>query len=293
MTSNMKKKILILILILLVALIILSNLLGHGWIVYYERPFTGKVINSETKEPIEGAIVVAIYKIIGYLMPVFVFDAKEVLTNKNGEFYIPPHMSLSLWPFSRCDPTEFIFYKPGYESDIGYLRGAGRLTIFAIGPSNIGYLEEHTEGPRGHQYQVGTPKTKIYPEGLIFIGEGCKEKMDSLKQSTPFMIDYIFFALEGAREKIKRLAIPLDCPQNGEPVPNVDTTYNFRNDIQKHLDNSFVVVELSELKTLEERVRNIPGLPYNMRPKDLPLSYRTMNEEQKQIELNKMRKQGI
>jgi hypothetical protein len=279
----MKKKILVSILIIFVASIMLSNILGNGWIIYYERPFKGKVINSETKEPVEGAVVVAEYMIIGYFMPIISVDAKEVLTSKNGEFYIPPHISLSLWPFSYSEPTVFIIYKPGYMLDEGPLRGAGHLTIFAIGPSTIGYVDEHTEGPRGHTYQVGTPKIKTYPEGLIFIGEGCKEKMDSLKQSTPFLIDYIFFALEGAREKIKRLAIPLDCPKNGEPVPDVDPTYKFRNDIQRYLDNSFVIIELSELKTLKERMANIPSLPYDMRSKDLPLLYRTINEERKRF----------
>jgi len=113
----MKKKILISILIIFSVLIILGNLLGKGCIVYHEGSFKGKVIDAETKEPIEGVVVLAIYNV---RYPRIIEsdtepeDAVEVLTNKNGEFYIPWNLYLSLKPLASGETPEFIIYKPGY-----------------------------------------------------------------------------------------------------------------------------------------------------------------------------------
>jgi hypothetical protein len=115
----MKKKILISVLIFFVALIIVSNIVGKGCIVYHEEPFKGKVIDAETKEPIEGTVIVAIYK-VRYSRIIesdkASEDAVEVLTSKNGEFYIPPHLYISLKPFASGAESEFIIYKPGYTA---------------------------------------------------------------------------------------------------------------------------------------------------------------------------------
>jgi len=114
----MKKKILISVLLLFVALILLSNLLGNGWIIYHEGSFKGKVVDAETKEPIKDAVVVAIYKVESYAFiesPTSVVDAKEVLTNTKGEFYIPQHIFTFFYPFSKKDTTWFLIYKPGYS----------------------------------------------------------------------------------------------------------------------------------------------------------------------------------
>ena len=51
--------------------------------------FRGRVIDADTKEPIEGAVVVASWRgeqAIGTEMPLK--DVKEVLTDKNGEWKI-------------------------------------------------------------------------------------------------------------------------------------------------------------------------------------------------------------
>ncbi len=93
-----------------------------------DRSYGGKVIDADTKEPIEGAVVVAVWRetrgtITG---PDTRFKyAKETLTNKNGEWYIVgpegyedkiiPGLLHIIGVFVTKDP-EFIIYKPGYKT---------------------------------------------------------------------------------------------------------------------------------------------------------------------------------
>ncbi len=92
---------------------------SSGWIIYHESAFKGKVIDAETKEPIEGAVVVAIYNIREASIAESggsSVDVKEVLTDKNGQFYIPPHTFFYFYPVASGDVADFIIYKPGYTA---------------------------------------------------------------------------------------------------------------------------------------------------------------------------------
>jgi hypothetical protein len=93
-----------------------------GWPIYSKPEFRGRVIDAETKEPIEGAVVVVLY----YKRPLiggpggpnsYIFNAKEILTDNNGEFHFSSYSSLIL--FTEDAGTTFIFYKPGYLSSYG------------------------------------------------------------------------------------------------------------------------------------------------------------------------------
>ncbi len=78
-------------------------------------PFLGKVIDADTKEPIAGAVVLAVYRseVPSIAGPMSSFtDAQETLTDENGEFKIP---KLKRW----------------FVADRGYPRG--KLTIFKPG----------------------------------------------------------------------------------------------------------------------------------------------------------------
>jgi hypothetical protein len=84
---------------------------------YYLMPFEGKVIDADTKEPIEGAVVLAVYydeatSIAG--TNTFPIDAQEALTDSRGEFKIP---EVKRWfgdrPGTVVDARLTIF-KPGY-----------------------------------------------------------------------------------------------------------------------------------------------------------------------------------
>jgi hypothetical protein len=87
-----------------------------GWLIFHKSAFRARVIDAETKEPIEGAVVVVVYEkhvygpAGGYSS---VVKVKEALTDKKGEFFFPSYTT-GIHPFSREYYTEFIIYKPGY-----------------------------------------------------------------------------------------------------------------------------------------------------------------------------------
>lgn len=76
-------------LIIIIAFGITPVFASSGWIVYRESDFKGKVIDAEIKEPIEGAVAVAIYHVrkygigAGIMSDSVAVDIREVLTNKN------------------------------------------------------------------------------------------------------------------------------------------------------------------------------------------------------------------
>jgi len=77
------------------------------------------VIDSETKEPIEGAVIVAQYY-IRVLVPTgshsVLTDVRETLTDKNGEFSIPS-LTRFIHPLATGDKTFFLVWKPGYKKE--------------------------------------------------------------------------------------------------------------------------------------------------------------------------------
>lgn len=86
------------------------------WLVFHKPAFQGKVIDAEAKEPIEGAVAVAVYtkKTIGIAESyTVIIDVKETLTDKHGEFHFPSYTTITQ-PLSWEYVTDFIIYKPGY-----------------------------------------------------------------------------------------------------------------------------------------------------------------------------------
>lgn len=83
-------------------------------------PWKGKIIDIETKEPIEGAVVVAVWERVWRTPAGGVadfYEIKEVLTNKEGYFELPSYISTNLLPIlSYIKGPEFTIYKPGYLS---------------------------------------------------------------------------------------------------------------------------------------------------------------------------------
>jgi len=81
-------------------------------------PYSGKVINAETKEPIEGAAVLAVFftEEYGPAGAIIRFaDAIETVTDKNGEFIIPAHRVTAFRPLQGWDKFGyFTIFKPGY-----------------------------------------------------------------------------------------------------------------------------------------------------------------------------------
>ena len=87
---------------------------------YSDGPWMGRVIDAETKEPIEGAVVLAVWNKV-YASPTgrhhYFFEAKEVLTDKNGLFVIQKLKTINFLPIiSTIEGPEFVIFKPGYTS---------------------------------------------------------------------------------------------------------------------------------------------------------------------------------
>lgn len=83
-------------------------------------PWKGKVIDVETKEPLEGAVVLAVWDRY-YRTPTggstYFYEAKETLTDKDGKFEIPSYTPINLLPIiSYIEGPKFIIFKPGYGS---------------------------------------------------------------------------------------------------------------------------------------------------------------------------------
>ncbi len=86
---------------------------------FIRGPFSGKVIDSETKEPIEGAVVLVKWnKSVVTGSPggptSFIEEIKETLTDKKGEFYIEEYKGFTINPLAKIKDPEFLIYKPGY-----------------------------------------------------------------------------------------------------------------------------------------------------------------------------------
>jgi hypothetical protein len=101
------------------AFVFLISVPANAWLIYSKPEFHGRVIDSETKEPIAGAVVVVLYKKWEFGGPgggnTPTMDAKETLTDKNGDFHFPSYLTL-IGPLSRVSEVSFTIFKPDYMS---------------------------------------------------------------------------------------------------------------------------------------------------------------------------------
>lgn len=94
-------------------------------------PYMGKVVDAETEKPIEGAVV---FMECSSLSPTLAgsqyhyIDAKEVLTNSKGEFYIELRVN-TLRPGHFWERPKFIIFKPGYGVYPDYPGSSSDITI--------------------------------------------------------------------------------------------------------------------------------------------------------------------
>ena len=130
-----------------------------GWLIYHKPEFKGQVIDAETKESIEGAIVVVIYRKENFGYPgggyTTTVKVKETLTDKKGEFIFPSYTTL-IQPLSVESYAEFVIYKPEYKSigikPLAALPTDAQEIIFSEGP--IGRQGEIREGDPVKTYVV-------------------------------------------------------------------------------------------------------------------------------------------
>jgi len=90
-----------------------------GWIIYHETELNGKILDIDTKQPIEGAVIVVEYNKatigLGAGSITSIINFRETLTDKDGDFHIPSY-STFIQPFSWQIPSTVIIFKPSYAS---------------------------------------------------------------------------------------------------------------------------------------------------------------------------------
>ncbi len=95
-------------------------LLATGCGVFYPfhagGPYKGRVIDAETKQPLEGAVVLAVwdkeYPSVGGPVPYFL-DSEEVLTDLNGRFVVGKHPPMTFSLAFVAGPR-ILIYSPGH-----------------------------------------------------------------------------------------------------------------------------------------------------------------------------------
>jgi len=81
----------------------------------YDGPYSGRVIDADTGMPIEGAVVLGVWNTEkatpGGAVHDF-YDARETLTDKNGDFELP---GMGVKILSNVTPMDVLIFKAGYE----------------------------------------------------------------------------------------------------------------------------------------------------------------------------------
>lgn len=145
----MNRKVTLLGLIVYFALLVSTS--HASWLIYHKPEFKGKIIDAETKEPIEGVVVAVYYTkdtmTLGDGGKSSVIHTKEAVTDHNGEFVIPSYTTL-IQPFSSEYHAGFIIYKPGYA---GYPYKSPEL-----------FFSKKIAGQEGSSYRDGKMVKLIY-----------------------------------------------------------------------------------------------------------------------------------
>lgn len=92
---------------------------GCGHLAYADGPYRGRVLDADTKQPITGAAVLAVWwkRSPGPGHPIISFyDAQETVTDNDGNFTIPGISGGSLNPLARMEDPLFTIFKPEYEA---------------------------------------------------------------------------------------------------------------------------------------------------------------------------------
>ncbi len=100
-------------------LIVMMLLFSTGCAIYHHYgEFTGRVVDAEMKEPLEGAAVLAVYYTQQYGLAGSsdnYLDAQEAVTDRNGEFKISSLNAFAFRPLQSFEPyVWFTIFKPGY-----------------------------------------------------------------------------------------------------------------------------------------------------------------------------------
>lgn len=219
--------------------------------------FHGKVIDADTLEPIQGALVLVTWNKtrFGELLDDTRFkDAKETLTDENGDWaIIGPEGNYSkirkflqyLGVFRTKAPT-FDIYKPGYTEFVAF----GNFSAWPCISK-----EDNLEG-------------------IILMRPGdTKEKRKRFIEKLDLEVPFI--PIKNPERKLKDLEFSFEYPDN---VITVSHIWCRENKIRPYW--VYTVVGLRKAKTREERLRAMSFLPSDER---LPLSLKMEREESERL----------
>ena len=112
------------------------------WLIYNRPDFRGKIIDADTKAPIAGAVVVAIYESTPLISgpgggSPKIIKINEALTDENGVFHIGSYTIL-IQPNSVGDYDQFIIFKPGYASYPNFPIILKHIDLYSLFTSELG-----------------------------------------------------------------------------------------------------------------------------------------------------------
>jgi hypothetical protein len=89
--------------------------------VFYQEPLHGTIVDAETKQPIQGAVVAGRWRPWRLVIPFgsrlnFPRHVAEAVTDSDGKYRLPPWGPVLCWPTAQIHyPPDLLAYKSGYE----------------------------------------------------------------------------------------------------------------------------------------------------------------------------------
>ena len=126
---------------------------ARGWLVHFDGPYQGNVLEDGTGKPIEGAVVLAVWH-VNYGFPTGghvskFFDVVETVTDKRGRFRIDRIIGFSWWPFSSLKTPKFLVYLPGYDTYPNrfknYINTSNKSLSSGASDTNVIFLKRLTD----------------------------------------------------------------------------------------------------------------------------------------------------
>lgn len=264
--------------------------------LYQAGPWSGKVIDADTKQPVEGAVVSFVwYRDYDTRFTVMssLHEAKEVLTDKDGYFEIPVYTETGenkkSWPKPQLQGIEtpdffiigpiirdpdIVIYKPGYN----YFPMKPAVVIFATKPAVVEYQEFYTKIVKGETIGGTQKSTMSFPEGLVYFGSMCAPAFERLIDKADYKFGSVFYKTDNAKERLRKFDVPIGCPKKAEAIPLFISGYKY--EIENALKiGGFMIIGLSKTASDEERFKEIPKVPDFTSPDRLPNLFKFINDE--------------
>jgi hypothetical protein len=108
------------LLIITIVILTAGNCFAGQWLFHHNEKIKGQVVEADTRKPIEGALIIAVWKLEDVVNEgPGGYDRIEVVeSGKDGRFVIPSWFSFKPWQllYKIEDHTPFILiFKPGYK----------------------------------------------------------------------------------------------------------------------------------------------------------------------------------